>query len=107
MLRRIARIRCWVRRPRVCASRGIARTETRMNNVLDAAGPQAAHIVDLWWLMLWVCIAVFSVVMTGLMWAIWRSPRSDAGTLPDTAPAVDGERRLWWSVGVGVAVSSL
>jgi cytochrome c oxidase subunit 2 len=76
-----------------------------MNDVLDAAGPQAAHIVDLWWLMFWVCVAVFVVVMAMLGWALWRAPRSDAGTPPDVAPRAAGERQLRWSVGVGVVVS--
>jgi cytochrome c oxidase subunit 2 len=78
-----------------------------MNDVLDAAGPQAAHIADLWWLMLWVCVAVFVAVTAALGWALWRAPRSNADTAPDVAPATKGERRLAWSVGVGVAISSL
>ena len=78
-----------------------------MNDVLDAAGPQAAHIVDLWWLTLWVCVLVFAVVMAALAWAVWRAPRGDAGTPPDVAPTEAGERQLRWSVGVGVAISSV
>ena len=78
-----------------------------MNEVLDTAGPQAAHIADLWWLMLWVCVAVFVAVMTMLGWALLRAPRSNADTAPDVAPASKDERRLALSVGVGVAISSL
>jgi cytochrome c oxidase subunit 2 len=78
-----------------------------MNDILDAAGPQAAHIVDLWWLMFWVCVAVFVAVMAMLGWALWRAPRSDAATPPDVVPVSVGERQLRWSVAVGVAVSSL
>jgi cytochrome c oxidase subunit 2 len=78
-----------------------------MNDVLDAAGPQAAHIVDLWWLTLWICVSVFVVVMAMLGWALLRAPRGDAGTPPDVAPIAAGERQLRWSVGAGVAVSSV
>jgi len=78
-----------------------------MNDVLDAAGPQAAHIVDLWWPMLWICVAVFAAVMISLFWAIWRAPRSRADTPPDVVPESARERRMWWSVGAGVAVSAL
>src|SRR5205085_6375226 len=48
-----------------------------------------------------------AVVMTMLGWALWRAPRSGADTPPDVAPAHGAERRLAWSVGVGVAISSL
>jgi cytochrome c oxidase subunit 2 len=77
-----------------------------MNNVLDAAGPQAAHIVDLWWLTLWVCVVVFVVVMAMLGLGLWRAPRGDAGMPPDVAPVSAGERHLRWGVGAGIAVSS-
>jgi cytochrome c oxidase subunit II len=77
-----------------------------MNDVLDAAGPQAAHIADLWWLTLWLCVLVFVLVIAVLGWALWRTPRSNAHTAPDVVPAHPGERRLRWGVGVGVAVSS-
>src|SRR4051812_34754610 len=77
------------------------------SDVLDAAGPQAAHIADLWWLTFWVCAGLFVAVIAVLGWALWRTPRSDAATLPDVAPAMAGERKLRWSVGVGIAVSSI
>ena len=73
--------------------------------MLDTAGPQAARIADLWWLTLWVCVLVFAAVMALFVWALWRAPRSDAGTPPDVAPA--GERPLGWSVGVGILISSV
>lgn len=78
-----------------------------MSDVLDAAGPQAAHIANLWWLTLWVCLSVFVVVMAMLGSALWRAPRSDAATAPDTAPAEAGERRLRWYVVAGIAASSV
>ena len=73
--------------------------------MLDAAGPQAARIADLWWLTLSVCVVVFVAVMTMFAWALWRAPRSGADTAPDIAPG--GDRPLGWSAGVGIAVSSV
>jgi cytochrome c oxidase subunit 2 len=78
-----------------------------MSNVLDAAGPQAAHIADLWWLTFWVCVSVFVAVMAVLGWALWRAPRSDVATQPDVAPAANGERNLRRTVAVGIAISSI
>jgi len=89
-----------------------------MSAVLDAAGPQAAHIGALWWLTFWLCVFVFVAVMAALGWAVWRSSRrararrnADAGAGPDVAPdlqpAAADERRLGISVAVSVAVSSL
>ena len=37
-----------------------------MSNALDAAGPQAAWISQLWWLTLWLCVVVFVAVMAAL-----------------------------------------
>ena len=73
--------------------------------MLDAAGPQAAHIADLWWLTLGACALVFVVVMAMFVWALWRAPRSGADTPPDIASG--DERPLRWGVGVGIAVSSV
>lgn len=78
-----------------------------MSNVLDAAGPQAAHIADLWWLTFWVCVSVFVAVMAVLGWALLRAPRSDVATQPDVAPAAGRERNLRRTVAVGIAVSSI
>ncbi|HEX3554108.1 MAG TPA: cytochrome c oxidase subunit II [Thermoanaerobaculia bacterium] len=36
------------------------------HSALDPAGPQAARIGHLWWLMFWVCSAVFLLVMAAL-----------------------------------------
>jgi cytochrome c oxidase subunit 2 len=47
-----------------------------MSDALDAAGPQAAWIARLWWISLWLCVAVFVGVMAALGWALWRSHRA-------------------------------
>ena len=41
-------------------------------SALDPAGPGAARIGELWWLMLLVCAAVWAAVMAALLWAIAR-----------------------------------
>lgn len=47
----------------------------RIQSALDPAGPQAAGIEWIWWLMFWVCTAVFVIVIAALVWA-WRRGRS-------------------------------
>ena len=46
-----------------------------LQSALDPAGPQAARISHLWWLMFWATTAVFIVVMAFLGWAIVRGVR--------------------------------
>jgi cytochrome c oxidase subunit 2 len=76
-----------------------------MNVVLDPAGPQAAHIAEFWWLMFAVCAFVFVAVLAVLAWGLWRAPRGDPLTPPDTTPAPDAEKRLGRRVAAAVAVS--
>jgi len=60
-------------------------------SVLDPAGPQAVHIARLWWLMFWVCGAVFVIVMLFVGLALVRRNRQ----------AIDSSLRA----GVGAAVA--
>jgi cytochrome c oxidase subunit 2 len=46
-----------------------------IQSVMNSAGPQAAHIEALWWLMFWVCTVVFVAVMVALGIAILRGRR--------------------------------
>lgn len=78
-----------------------------MTGALDSAGPQAAHIAQLWWLTTGVCAAVFAIVFAAYLWAVWRAPRGDASTAADVASAARGERRLARRVGAAVAVCSV
>ena len=50
---------------------------SRMQSALDSAGVQAARIEWLWWLMLWVCTAVFVAVLVALGMAVWRGRSAD------------------------------
>jgi cytochrome c oxidase subunit 2 len=72
---------------------------TRIQSVLDAAGVQAARIEWLWWLMFWVCTAVFVLVVGAVIVAV-RTGRSTATGRP-------GERSLVVGVGGATAVTIL
>jgi cytochrome c oxidase subunit 2 len=74
------------------------------HDALRAAGPQAAHIADLWWVTLAVCVFVFVAVLAVLGWALWRAPRAEPGTSP-VAPTVKAEKTAGWGVIAAVAVS--
>jgi cytochrome c oxidase subunit II len=75
-----------------------------MSDALDTAGVQAASIARLWWISLWLCVAVFVGVMAALGWALWRSHRAAAtqGTLP-----VRKDRALRIVVGSATLLSSV
>jgi len=75
-----------------------------MSDALDAAGPQAAWIARLWWISLWLCVAVFIGVMAALGWALWRSHRAAAAG--DAAP-VRRDRALRILVGSATLLSSV
>ena len=76
------------------------------HNALAPAGPQAAHIAALWWILLGVSTAVFVAVLAALAWAIWRAPRADAAT-PPAEPDARVERRAARRVALAVALSSV
>jgi cytochrome c oxidase subunit 2 len=69
-------------------------------SVLDPAGPQAARIGALWWLMLWVCTAIYALVLIVLLWGSFRR-RAQAAADPGT------ERRVTRWVGGATAVSAV
>ena len=54
-----------------------------LHDALHAFGPQAAHVVDLWRIFLFVCTGVFALVMAALVYALWRAPRIRAQEPPD------------------------
>jgi cytochrome c oxidase subunit 2 len=78
-----------------------------MSGVLDAAGPQAAHIAALWRVTLWTCVVVFALVMAMLAWAVARAPRGDAETSPDVAPEPGAEKRMRTGVATGAVVAGV
>jgi cytochrome c oxidase subunit II len=71
-----------------------------MQSALDPAGPQAAHISHLWWVMLAVCTAVFILVLGALLYAVFHPRRSDS------APAdLNAIRRMSITIAGVVAVT--
>jgi cytochrome c oxidase subunit 2 len=76
-------------------------------SALDPAGPGAARIDDIWWLMLFVCAAVFALVMLALLWAIARRHRPTIDATSGTASRDPRrERRIAQVVGGAVAATA-
>ena len=75
-------------------------------DALSPAGPQAAHIQDLWHVMLLVCTVVFAAVLGALIYALWRAPRSTAAAAPDLADNLPRERRTTRSVTLAVCTAA-
>jgi cytochrome c oxidase subunit 2 len=73
-----------------------------LHSALDAAGPQAGRIEDLWWIFFWVCTVVFVLVLIVLLAAIYRSRRSD-----EPVRSTEQERRLARAVGGATAVTAV
>lgn len=70
------------------------------HSALESAGPQAGHIEGLWWLMFWVCAAVFVLVMLALGGALTRSPQPGRG--PFHSFTAEEKRRMTRWVGGAV-----
>ncbi|WP_419539671.1 cytochrome c oxidase subunit II [Paraburkholderia bengalensis] len=73
-------------------------------SVLEPAGIQAAHIVQLWNLTLLVCGAVFAAVLLATLIALLRAQRSNAAAPPEPTP--DGRVEARTRRGV-IAASSI
>jgi len=67
-------------------------------SALHVAGPQAAHIERLWWLMFGVSAAVYALVMAALLIAILRRRRAAVEPEPRPDPAREqGLGRVVWA----------
>jgi cytochrome c oxidase subunit II len=77
------------------------------HSALDAMGPQAAHIVDLWRIFLVICTAVFAAVLAALFIALRRRPHGDETSPPDLSALNQPEPRLRRNVASAVVASSL
>jgi len=81
-----------------------------VQSVTNPAGPQAHNIGQLWWLMFWVCSAVFVVVISLVLLAFVRGRRAAGGANHplsiELRPAVETERRqgLWIICGTVVTI---
>ncbi|HZP86269.1 MAG TPA: cytochrome c oxidase subunit II [Burkholderiales bacterium] len=76
-----------------------------VQDALAPSGPQAAHILELWHLMLGICGVVYIAVLVALGIALWRAPRASAQTPPDTEPLHTAEAHLRRWVGGAIALS--
>jgi cytochrome c oxidase subunit 2 len=65
-------------------------------SALDPAGPQAGRISSLWWLMFYVCAAVFLLVSIAVLASIFRrrESRESISDVPDTSPEPKREQRM-------------
>lgn len=68
-----------------------------LQSALHPAGPQAASISNLWWLMFWTCTVVYLLVIGAIVLAVRRSRRVDA-------PAIT-EHRLTRSVAMATGAT--
>jgi cytochrome c oxidase subunit II len=75
------------------------------HSALDAMGPQAGHILDLWRVFLWICTGVFVAVLAGLAYVLWKRPRAGNGTPPDLSSVNRAEPRTRRSVTQAVIAS--
>jgi len=78
-----------------------------IRSVLDPAGPQAGHIAALWWFMLWVSVAILTLVTLALLLALFRSAARSSGSTAVTTPEPAPERRAGIIVGVCVAATCI
>ena len=78
-------------------------------SVLDTAGPQAAGIAALWWLMFWVCLGVFALVIAALLIALLRARVRGSAAIPDpmSIGSAASERRIAWTVATCVAATAV
>jgi cytochrome c oxidase subunit 2 len=78
-----------------------------MQRVLESAGTQAAHIEQLWWFTVTVCLVVFIPLMGVWLWSLWRAPRSSEATPPDVAIVADPEPRAKRAIVSAVVLVSI
>src|SRR5436305_7984077 len=79
-----------------------------LQTALNPAGPQAGRIYSLWQLFLWVCVAVYVLVMLTLVLGLfWRRRKrmADADEPPVTKPDAPGERRAWAIVSTCIVIT--
>jgi cytochrome c oxidase subunit 2 len=71
-----------------------------LHSVLDPAGPAAAHIARLWWVMFWTMLVVTIAVLAMVGVAVWRGRRPGAPREHEVE-----EKRLTRAVGGAVAAT--
>jgi cytochrome c oxidase subunit II len=76
-----------------------------IQSALHAAGPQAARIERLWWLMFWVAVAVFVLVIAVLSGALGRSRQKSTNTPPPLLDTSAADRMATRVIGAAVAIT--
>jgi cytochrome c oxidase subunit 2 len=76
-----------------------------IQSALHPAGPQAARIERLWWLMFWVAVAVFIAVISVLSGAVGRSRSKSAGMPPPILDTAAPDRTATKFISVAVAIT--
>lgn len=75
-----------------------------LHDALNAFGPQAGHIAQLWNIFLVICTVVFAAVIVALILAVRRAPRAESLEPPDLSKVNVPEPRLRRSVGTATAI---
>jgi cytochrome c oxidase subunit II len=78
-----------------------------IRSALNPAGPQAAHIAALWWFMLWVSVAVLTLVTVALLIALFRSATRNSESAVITTPEPPPDRSTGIIVGICVAATGI
>ena len=78
-----------------------------IRSALDPAGPQAGHIAALWWFMLWVSVAVLTLVTVALLIALFRSATRNSESAVITTPEPPPDRSTGIIVGICVAATGI
>jgi len=82
-------------------------TPDASHDVLQAVGPQSAHIVDLWRILVITCSVVFGLILAVLLIVLWRAPRATEMAPPDLSSTVAPEHGATRRVTFGVAGSAV
>ena len=64
-----------------------------IQNAINPAGPNAENISRLWWLMFYVCSAVFVLVMIAVLLSLRKRATEAADRIPVLEPSEESERR--------------
>jgi len=81
-----------------------------IQSALDPAGPQAAHIESLWWLMVWVSAAVLLLVTLATLYAVSHGRQArglDAEPEATPDPVAERKRALIVAIPVGMTIVTL
>src|SRR5215217_2876113 len=77
-----------------CAAAPISPSKTP--STLAPRGPDAAHLAELWWVMLAFGTAIFVLVTVLLAAALLRGRRATSTTVPESSGGDVGRRWLVW-----------